>query len=139
MDLQVGVKIIIYDGAGNIFLIKRSSKKYGKIANQWDPVGGRIEAGTPLLENLKREIKEELGISLKIKAPTLIAAQDIIRKDYHVVRLTYKGITDGLKKKIKLNDEIVDHRWFSIRELEQLPNNELDEFVRKLLNKGLLF
>src|SRR3989344_6009185 len=90
MELQVGVKIILQNKEGKILLLHRNWEKYPEVKkdNSWDIVGGRINIGTPLLENLKREIFEETKLNL-IKERKLIAAQDILRTDKHVVRLTY--------------------------------------------------
>ena len=55
--LQVGVKAFLKNKDGKYLLLQRSSLKYADTKGAWDIVGGRIEPGTPLLDNLKREIK----------------------------------------------------------------------------------
>lgn len=75
-ELQVGVKILLKNKEGRYLLLRRSLEKYPTATGRWDIVGGRIEAGKNLTENLKREIKEETGLEL-IGEPKLIAAQDI--------------------------------------------------------------
>src|SRR3989344_8931904 len=90
-DLQVGVKILLKNKDGKYLLLRRSLKKYPEIQGRWDIVGGRINPGSTLLENLKREVKEETGLTLT-GTPRLLAAQDILRNNgRHVVRLTYLG------------------------------------------------
>lgn len=137
MKLQVGVKICLINKKGEILLLKRSSEKYKDVKETWDIVGGRIDPGKSLLENLKREIKEEIGISWKGKVK-LIAAQDIIIPgDKHVVRLTFIGkIRSGTK--IKIGEEHTDYKWFSLDELKKLPKTELDKYFREVLNEGLI-
>src|SRR3990167_1376930 len=90
MQLQVGVKAILRNEEGKILLLRRSQAKYPDVKGDvWDIVGGRIEPGTPLLDNLRREIREETGLQLQ-GVPKLIAAQDILKNpEKHVVRLTY--------------------------------------------------
>ena len=94
MNLQVGVKILLKNTEGKYLLVRRSSEKHPEVGAMWDIVGGRIEVGTPLLENLKREIFEETKLDL-VGEPKLIAAQDILKSDKHVVRLTYVGEAQG--------------------------------------------
>src|SRR4051812_28259268 len=95
MTLQVGVKVFLRNPEGKILLLKRAEEKYGKTNGSWDIVGGRIDPGSSLIENLKREVLEETKLQL-ISEPKLIAAQDIMpNDDRHIVRLTYVANTVG--------------------------------------------
>ena len=123
MNLQVGVKILLKDDSGKYLLLRRSKEKYPELHGQWDIAGGRIEAGTLLIENLKREIAEETGLDL-VGEPELIFAQDILGTDNHVVRLTYTGVASG---RIRLSDEHDEYRWFSLDEIKKL--DDLDSYV----------
>jgi 8-oxo-dGTP pyrophosphatase MutT (NUDIX family) len=79
------------------------------------------------MENLKREVIEETGLVL-VGVPKLISAQDILKEDKHVVRLTYVGQAAG---KIKLSDEHDKYEWFSVEELKTLEN--LDKYIAEIL------
>lgn len=130
MELQVGVKALLKSKGGNYLLIRRSSEKYPEVGAKWDIVGGRIEPGSPLLDNLKREIKEEVGLELETE-PQLVAAQDILRvPGRHVVRLTYVGKIDG---EPKLDSDHTEYKWFTFEEMEVLEN--LDIYFKELLQK----
>jgi 8-oxo-dGTP diphosphatase len=133
MELQVGVKAFLENEKGQFLFVRRSPKKYPEVGPTWDIVGGRIEPGTSLLDNLKREIKEEVGLTLE-KVPVLVAAQDILRvPGRHVVRLTYRGSISGIPV---LDEDHSEHRWFSLKELKLLPKDELDIFFKELLDSG---
>jgi len=102
MELQVGVKVLLRNISGKYLLQRRSLTKYPEAQIGWDVVGGRIVPGVPLLKNLKREVKEETGLTL-MRVEKLLAAQDILRiKGRHVVRITYLGMATG---KIELDKE----------------------------------
>ena len=132
MELQVGVKAFLKNNDGKYLLVRRSSEKYPEVGAKWDIVGGRIIPGTPLMDNLKREIEEEVNLSLT-ETPKLVAAQDILRvTDRHVVRLTYLGTIDGQPK---LNDDHTEYGWFTIEEIKKLEN--LDRYFRELLDGNL--
>jgi len=131
IKLQVGVKSLLMNKDGKYLLLRRSLQKYPEISGRWDIVGGRIDNGVTLLENLKREIKEETNLEL-IGEPKLVAAQDILRKKgFHVVRLTYIGNVDG---EIILDEEENDkYKWCSREEV--LNTDDMDMYFRELLDK----
>lgn len=121
---------------GKYLLLKRNRVKYPEMptADLWDIVGGRIEIGTPLIDNLKREVMEETSLSLA-DTPKLIAAQDILRlSSKHVVRLTYAANIDG---EPQLDEEHVEYRWVT-REEMQTFGDKLDIYVRELLSKNII-
>lgn len=73
MILQVGVKIFLKNEEGKYLLVKRCDKKYQNIDGCWDIVGGRIDTGTSLIDNLKREVREETQLPITSE-PRLIHA-----------------------------------------------------------------
>ena len=132
--LQVGVKVLLKNSEGKFLLIRRNPKKYPEIGPKWDIVGGRIDIGTPLLENLKREVKEEVGLEMT-STPMLIAAQDIMNVEgypgRHIVRLTYTADADGTPQ---IDEESLEFAWFSEVEIKSIPSQELVEHFSVLLN-----
>jgi len=133
MELQVGVKIVLRNREGKFLLLERNLEKYPEIGqeNRWDIVGGRIDPGIPLLENLKREIFEETKLLLK-EEPKLIAAQDILRRPgKHIVRLTYVATIEG---EPQIDEEHKSYGWFSLEEINQL---ELDMYFKEVFDKYL--
>ncbi len=133
MELQVGVKILLKNSEGRYLLARRNPKKYPEVGPKWDIIGGRIKPGTPLLDNLKREIKEEVGLDYAGQ-PRLAAAQDILKiADRHVVRLAYLGEIDG---EPKIDDDHLEAKWLTADEIRQLPEPESDSFFKRLLDTG---
>ncbi len=132
--LQVGVKALLKNKEGKYLLLKRSKDKYKEVHNLWDIPGGRIDPGTPLMENLKREILEETQLSL-IDQPRLVAAQDILKVPArHVVRLTYVGTIDGDPQLDQ--QEHVDYKWVTVGELKTIEG--LDSYITEVINSGIL-
>ena len=62
--LQVGVKILLKNSDGKFLLLRRSLEKYPEIKGRWDIVGGRIDPGIALKENLIREMDGRLAAML---------------------------------------------------------------------------
>ena len=131
--LQVGVKIFLKSKEGKYLLLRRSQVRYPNIRNFWDIPGGRINPGTTLFQNLRREIEEETELVFS-GSPKLISAQDIIRGvEKHIVRLTFTGEIAGTPI---LNEEHTDFKWLTLDEM--LHVKELDEFTREVIEKDLV-
>ncbi|MEK7128620.1 MAG: NUDIX domain-containing protein [Patescibacteria group bacterium] len=129
LQLQVGVKILLKNQESKYLVICRSAEKYPKVGRQWELAGGRIIPGSSLIENIKREVREETGLEITSE-PRLIAAQDIIKSHKHIVRLTYTGEARG---EVRLSDEHTDYKWLSLREISVLE--PLDEYLKEVLAK----
>ena len=134
MILQVGVKIFLKNQDGKYLLMRRSPEKYPGVKGEWDIPGGRINPGSLLIDNLRREVREETQLEI-ISEPKLIYAQDIIpNEEKHVVRLSYIGETKG--EPILDTSENVEYQWISFEELKRHEN--VDIYVKGLINGGHL-
>ncbi len=133
--LQVGVKVLLKNSKSEYLLMRSNPKKYPEKGAKWDIIGGRINPGQTLLENLKREVLEEASLEL-IENPKLIAAQDILRiAGRHVVRLTYIANIDG---EPQIDEENTEWKWFSGEEIKKLTIDELDIYFKELLDKSII-
>jgi ADP-ribose pyrophosphatase YjhB (NUDIX family) len=134
MILQVGVKIFLRNQDGKYLLMRRSPEKYPDVKGEWDIPGGRINPGSLLIENLRREVKEETQLEI-ISEPKLIYAQDIIpNEEKHVVRLSYVGETRG--EPILDTSENVEYKWLSLNELKNYSN--VDIYAKKIIDSAAL-
>jgi len=132
MELQVGVKIVLKNREGKFLILRRSPQKYSEVDKYWDIPGGRINPGSPLIENLQREVMEETGLKI-IDKPKLITAQDILKPTKHIVRLTYIGLADG---EVKLSEEHNEYRWLTLEEVKTLE--PMDKYFKEVFNKFIL-
>jgi len=130
MELQVGVKIILQNKEGKFLFLERNPDKYPEVkkGDMLDIVGGRIKIGVPLLENLKREIFEETKLNL-VAEPKLVTAQDILKTDKHVVRLTYLGEIEGQPE---LDEEHIAYKWLTLEEAKKVAG--LDPYSREVIS-----
>ena len=134
IELQVGVKILLQNKDGKFLLLHRSKEKYPDASGRWDIVGGRINRGQALIDNLKREVQEETGLKI-VGESKLIAAQDILKMPgRHIVRLTYSGMAEGeVSLDVTENDK---YEWFGRDQIKQLE--DLDIYLKELLDKNIL-
>ena len=134
MILQVGVKIFLQNPEGKFLVLKRSPEKYKNVKGTWDIPGGRIEIGSRLMDNLRREVKEETQLEI-VGEPVLIYAQDIIRdEEKHVVRLSYVGKTQG--EPVLDTGENIAYQWLSLDALKH--QEDVDVYAKEILDKGYL-
>lgn len=132
MILQVGVKALIKNDAGQYLFLRRSERMQAETEPHWDIPGGRIDPTERLRVALAREIMEETGMELT-GVPLLIAAQDIMveAKDLHVVRLTYVASARG---EITVSDEHQEHVWMT---KEEALASHLDPYIREVFEQRL--
>ena len=110
--LTVGVRAIVIDGHGRIFLVRHS------YVSGWHLPGGGVETGETLLTALARELKEEGNISLA-ETPVLHGVfhnSRASRRDHvavYVVRAFHQETPQP-------NHEIVEHGFFA---LDALPED----------------
>jgi 8-oxo-dGTP diphosphatase len=134
MILQVGVKIFLRNPDGKYLLMRRSPEKYPGVKGEWDIPGGRINPGSLLIENLRREVREETQLEITSE-PKLIYAQDIIPDaERHIVRLSYVGETNG--EPILDISENVEFKWLLLAELRQYEN--VDVYAKKIIDGDYL-
>lgn len=134
IKLQVGVKIFLKNKYSRYLIVKRNPEKYKKVSGEWDIVGGRINPGSKLIQNLKREVFEETKLEISSE-PKLIFAQDIIpNEEKHIVRLSYVGETEG--EPVLDMEENTEYKWMTLEEMKNHVN--LDVYVKEILDKNLI-
>ncbi|MFZ1950189.1 MAG: NUDIX domain-containing protein [Pseudolabrys sp.] len=106
----LGVRAMVIDGVGRIFLIKHS------YIDGWHLPGGGVETGETLLEALTRELAEEGNIRLGT-APQLYSVylnKRVSQRDHVVLFIVRDFRQDGNPQP---NHEIVEHGFFPINAL----------------------
>ncbi|OGY25559.1 MAG: hypothetical protein A2Z11_03860 [Candidatus Woykebacteria bacterium RBG_16_43_9] len=106
----------------------------------WVPAGGHVEHGETLIEALKRETKEELGI--EIKSIKLLNFGELINpKEFYEPRhFIYIHYLCKIKSgKIKLdNRELVDYEWIEpkdgLNRKDVLAKDTLHKLIKSNLN-----
>jgi ADP-ribose pyrophosphatase YjhB (NUDIX family) len=111
--LTLGVRGMVIDGAGRVFLVKHS------YVGGWHLPGGGVEAGETLVSALERELREEGNIELG--APPLLFGvyfnRRTSRRD-HVALFIVRSFHQSAPP--RPNSEIVEHGFFA---LDALPED----------------
>jgi 8-oxo-dGTP diphosphatase len=112
-EVHVTAAVIIQDN--KILCVQRNENKYDYISKKWEFPGGKVEANEQLEDTIKREIQEELNITIDVKSFLIQVNHQY--PDFKLKMDTFIcEITSGT---IKLNEHI-DFKWLSINELSDL-------------------
>lgn len=117
--LEVGIKAFIFDENQRFLLLKRAKPYSGQKICKWDIPGGRIIPGEKIFKALKREIREETGLTLE-RIEKILAVQDILRvSGKHTVRITVLAKNKAGKVRVNL-DEHSQYKWFTLNEIKKV-------------------
>lgn len=122
-----------FDGVEKVFLARRAVTKM-LFPGVYELPGGHIEFGEDITRGLKREINEELGMSVELGDPFTILTYLNAIKHSHSIEVVYFGRFSSSLDSLRLNDE--DHSsygWFAEGELADATTEAKglgdDEFV----------
>lgn len=109
----------IKDERNRFLLTKRQSPK--KEWNKWQFPGGEIEFRESIIDALKREMKEELGVEVIVEkfVPRIF---EIKRREdnFHGLLFVYLCQLKDKKQKVILNYEASEYGWFETVKIKKL-------------------
>lgn len=111
--VHVSAAVIIKDK--KILCVQRNSNKFDYISNKWEFPGGKIEENELSEETIKREIKEELSLTIKVNG--FLVQVDYLYPDFRIIMDTF--LCEIVSGEIQLNEHI-DLKWLSKSELPYL-------------------
>lgn len=91
----------------------------------WCVPGGGAEDHASLPENLAREVMEECGLAVEVRAPCLINEFHDPKRDFHQIEVFFRCtvISGEIDKSWRDPEGIVSHRkWVTREELAVLPH-----------------
>jgi len=114
MSIKKDAVVAIIQKAGTFLFIKRSNY-IDTAAGYWCPVSGRVEENETQIEALEREVKEEVGLSVKaLKKICEIPSHDNRFK----LHFWTTEITSG-EASITSN-EATEFKWVTLEQMKQL-------------------
>lgn len=132
--IGVGVGAAIFNDKGEVFITLRGKEAKNE-QGKWEIPGGSVEYGETFEEAVKREIKEEHGIEIKIIELLGICDHIIPDEHQHWVSPTYICKIIKGKPKILEPNKCEQVGWFSIDEAAKLPLSIVTKYDILLLRK----
>ena len=128
--VEVVAAVIFYSNL--ILCVQRAANKYHYISEKFEFPGGKLEEGETKEEALRRELFEELNLSVNIKSFFVSVVHDY--PDFELTMHSFLCEVDH--QVIKLNEHI-DYKWLRVDELQSLDWAAADvPIVNKLIFNG---
>ena len=115
----IGIPVIIKNSKGEILLGKRK-KNSVFYANSWGLPGGMLDYGERLIECAEREIKEEIGVSIKITKQSKKIYEMFPSKNHPFHTLAIIFYAKVIKGVPKPKDETQEVKWFKPSEIKKM-------------------
>ena len=125
MNAEIAVKSIIFNRNYNKILLVQRSNDDPTGANTWEGAGGSIECGETPEEAIKREIREETGITeITIRN---VAYVTLVNGNKPFLIIAY--ICESLSEEVTLSNEHQAYIWADKKECRiLLPKLIIDDF-----------
>ena len=124
--------VLVMDG-DKVLMLKRTDNDEFE-PSKWGLAGGKIDEGESAQEAGARELMEETGLTYsEIKPVDVIENEDGTTTNYFIVDFQdYEG-------EVKISEEHVEYKFFSIDELEELPvimgqNERFTHLLKSVIN-----
>jgi 8-oxo-dGTP diphosphatase len=105
---RVGVIAVIVDDQDRVLLTRRHDNGH------WEPPGGGLERDEDLITGLRREVREETGLEVRLR----VLAGVYKNMQRTVVTLVFRCAPAG--GTLTLNDEVTAFLWATPREVSEL-------------------
>lgn len=129
----VAVTAFIKNKTGDKFLVVKRGKNEIAYPGKWAFPGGKLEKGQTILETLKREVKEEVGLEIE-KCKKFLDDYTFVRPDGHnVVGLCFLVIAKS--EDVKISKDFDYFKWITPKELSKLDHIDgMEEEVKKVFS-----
>ena len=121
------VTAAVFQRDGKVLLAKRPSR--GLLGGMWEFPGGKTEANETLQNCLIREIKEELGIKIKVGQPF-----GVYRHAYSHFEITLHAFLCEIVKGEPKPLEAAELAWVPVSELSAYPMGKVDRLIARQLH-----
>lgn len=124
--LRTSSRILLFDERGHVLLIRFVVPRAGAEFTFWATPGGAVESGEALDHAARRELREELGIDVKVFGPVHEACSEFEHEGYRVRNTDVVFVGRFQRRDITLSGTSAseagamrDLRWWSAPDLER--------------------
>lgn len=118
----------------------------GPYANRYDLPGGGLQSGETLVEALRRECLEELGMNIQIISSAQVhdmwVSEPLLQQEVHHIAICYHIECQQEGRKIiapEVSDgenDVVSYVWIPLADLNEMNASPLVQFVAKQYKHG---
>ncbi len=126
MKLFLGAKAVIVH-EGKVLVLHEAHYDEGTNTGMWDVPGGRIEPHEPILEGLRREVREESGLSVSVGRILGVyeTFPTIKGEACHIVRVYYE--CTPIETKVTIGTDHDQYAWISPKDSSLSFVSDLDK------------
>jgi 8-oxo-dGTP pyrophosphatase MutT (NUDIX family) len=121
-----------------LFLQKEWSEVWGSYV--WDMPGGRIDIGESIIEGLKREVKEEIGVNLKSISKLPSKVYSVREQSHGIIGMIFSAefASENFRFDTSDTQEVHDVRYISREEFKQTPDFVHKTFILEYFDEYLI-
>ncbi|PZR23681.1 MAG: NUDIX hydrolase [Flavobacterium psychrophilum] len=120
-NIRIAVDAVVFgyqDGKLYILLIRQ---KFGSQEAYWALPGGLVQDNEPLIDAVKRELKEETNVTVNYLEQLYTFGDDITRDSRNrVISVAYFALIDSSQTTIKASTDAENVQWFGVDEVPLL-------------------
>lgn len=133
--IGVGGGILIFNKKGEALFMKRGKKSKNE-AGWWSKPGGTVDFGEKGIKAMKREIKEELDIDVKVWGYLPHTDHVINKGKEHWLAINYLADLKSGKPKVMEPHKCEEIKWFNLKELpKKLTRTTREPIINYLKGK----
>ena len=133
MEIMIGVGAVIKDKAGRILLVRHVPQRGGFWQGKWICPGGELEYGETIEQGIKREVKEETNLEIRLTTP-LIPFDRLVKEGegvkLHVIYIDY--LAELIGGELEPRGDIGEAIWVGKEDLPRIWE-ELHDDTKRLL------
>jgi len=130
--IMVAVGAVITDDSDRVLLVKHKPERGGFWQGKWICPGGKLELGESIEDGIRREVKEETNLEIKLTTP-LIPFERIVESEgqtkLHVIYIDY--LAELCSGDLQPDSDVGEAKWVPRKDLPGI-SEELHEDTRKL-------
>jgi 8-oxo-dGTP diphosphatase len=127
---KIGVSCFLIN-EDKVLVLKRSEKE-SFLPKYYELPGGKVEFGESAEEAVKREIKEETGISVKVIKPYSTFSYTSGDGQRHTIDIQFIVNLDG-NNEIFISDAHDAYKWITVDEIDEL---KISDKMKKVIRGG---
>ncbi len=132
-EMFVAVGAVIEDEEGRILLVRHVPERKGYWQGKWICPGGRLNLGEGIEEGIKREVREETNLEIRLTTP-LIPSERVVKSEgktiLHVIYIDFLARLVG--GEFRPGSDVGEGIWVSKEDLPKIWD-ELHEDTQRLL------